>query len=98
MPLKQRLLGRRPVKQKDRPTCLLLTRQGMPVLHDYAKVIAKGAPKGAYILSPCPKEEDLKAVIIATGSEVHLALEAQKKIDETSYRRSSCFHAQLGSF
>ena len=83
---------------KDRPTCLLLTRQGMPVLHDYAKVIAKGAPKGAYILSPCPKEEDLKAVIIATGSEVHLALEAQKKLDETSYRRSSCFHAQLGSF
>ncbi len=65
---------------KDRPTCLLLTRQGMPVLHDYAKVIAKGAPKGAYILSPCPKEEDLKAVIIATGSEVHLALEAQKKL------------------
>ncbi|MCH3950334.1 MAG: transketolase [Acidaminococcus sp.] len=63
----------------NKPTCLLLTRQGLPVLHDYAKVIAKGVEKGAYILSPSPKEK-MKAVIIATGSEVHLALEAQKAL------------------
>jgi transketolase len=66
-------------ENRTQPTCLLLTRQGMPVLHDYARVIAKGAPKGAYVLSPCTKKK-MKAVLIATGSEVHLALEAQKAL------------------
>ena len=64
---------------KDKPTCLLLTRQGLPVLHEYARVIAKGVEKGAYILSPSPREK-MKAVLIATGSEVHLALAAQKAL------------------
>lgn len=68
-------------ENRKQPTCLLLTRQGLPVLHDYEKVIAKGAAKGAYVLSPSPREKE-KAVIIATGSEVHLALAAQKALDE----------------
>lgn len=51
------------------------------MLHDYEKVIAKGAAKGAYVLSPSPRDKE-KAVIIATGSEVHLALAAQKALDE----------------
>ena len=66
-------------ENRNQPTCLLLTRQNLPVLHAYAKTIAKGAPKGAYVLSPSPKDK-VKAVIVATGSEVSLALEAQKAL------------------
>lgn len=68
-------------ENRKQPTCLLLTRQGLPVLHDYAKTIAKGAPKGAYVLSPSSKDK-VKAVLLATGSEVHLALDAQKALEE----------------
>lgn len=68
-------------ENRKQPTCLLLTRQGLPVLHGYEKTIAKGAAKGAYVLSPSAKDK-VKAVIIATGSEVHLALDAQKALEE----------------
>ncbi len=66
-------------ENRTQPTCLLLTRQGLPILHGYEKVIAKGASKGAYVLSPSPRDK-VKAVLIATGSEVHLALAAQKAL------------------
>ena len=66
-------------ENRNQPTCLLLTRQNLPVLHEYEKTIAKGAAKGAYVLSPSPKDK-IKAVIVATGSEVSLALEAQKAL------------------
>lgn len=62
------------------PTCLLLSRQKLPVLHQYAKVVHDNAYKGAYVLSPA--KEAAKAVIIGTGSEVHLALAAQAKLAE----------------
>lgn len=67
------------VKNRQQPTCILLTRQGLPVLHDYVKTINANAVKGAYVLSPAAKGKQ-KAVILATGSEVHLALAAQKKL------------------
>ena len=38
-------------------------------------------PKGAYVLSPSSKDK-VKAVLLATGSEVHLALDAQKALEE----------------
>ena len=61
---------------KHKPTALLLSRQKLPVLHQYAATITEGAAKGAYVLSPAAI--DAKAVVIATGSEVQLALAAQK--------------------
>ena len=82
-------------ENRKQPTCLLLTRQGLPVLHDYAKTIAKGAPKGAYVLSPSSKDK-VKAVLLATGSEVHLALDAQKALEEKGNRCQCGVHAQLG--
>lgn len=63
-----------------KPTALLLSRQKLPVLHKYAAVIHENAGKGAYVLDAGNGEA--KAVIIATGSEVHLALEAQAKLAE----------------
>ena len=68
------------VLNKDKPTCLLLSRQKLPVLHDYAAVVHENAHKGAYVLSPAKAEA--KAVLIATGSEVQLALAAQTKLAE----------------
>lgn len=62
---------------KHKPTALLLSRQKMPVLQKYKEVIHKGASFGAYVLNPGDVNEESKAIIIATGSEVHLALEAQ---------------------
>ena len=65
---------------KHRPTALLLSRQNLP----YApKVDADVITQGAYVLAE-PSEVGLKkkpvAVIIATGSEVQLALHAQAEL------------------
>lgn len=65
---------------QHKPTALLLSRQKLPVLHKYAAVIHDNAGKGAYMLDA--GQGEAKAVIIATGSEVHLALEAQAKLAE----------------
>lgn len=65
---------------QHKPTALLLSRQKLPVLHKYVAVIHENAGKGAYVLDAGKGEA--KAVIIATGSEVHLALEAQAKLAE----------------
>ena len=56
------------------PTVLVLTRQNLPVLDRTALAPAGGVQQGGYVLweaSPQPE-----AILIATGSEVHLALEA----------------------
>ena len=60
------------------PTVLALTRQGVPTLdrEDYAG--AEGLHKGGYILAP--ETGELQAIIIASGSEVGPALEAQQAL------------------
>lgn len=64
------------IEHKDGPTELCLSRQNLPVLNAYRAAVEAGALKGGYVLSPA---KDLaKAVLIATGSEVKLALEAQQ--------------------
>ena len=59
------------------PTALILSRQNLPLLENSS---AEGVKKGAYVVSKEAKKADL--VIIATGSEVALAIEAQKKLLE----------------
>ena len=66
---------------KSGPTCLLLSRQKLPVLSGTKAAVLKGAEKGAYVVSPGLKGKKLKAVILAAGSEVHLALSAQKVLE-----------------
>jgi transketolase len=68
------------IENKARPSALLLSRQNLP----YApKSSLDGISKGAYVLAE-PSEVGLKkkaqAVIIATGSEVQLALHAQQDL------------------
>lgn len=68
------------VEHKNGPTSLCLSRQNLPVLNEYAAAVAEGALKGGYVLSPA--KELAKAVVIATGSEVTIALAAQKLLAE----------------
>jgi len=68
------------IESKDRPTILVLTRQGLPTLDVDDNTLSEGVRKGAYVISDA--EENIDAILIATGSEVSLALEAQKKLRE----------------
>ena len=61
------------------PTVLALTRQNLPVLPGSKELAVAGVAKGAYVLSP--QQGDVPAgILIATGSEVLLAVEAQKAL------------------
>ena len=67
------------------PVALALSRQDLPIL-DPAKYpqLPQGMAQGGYVLMDVPEGADLDLIIIATGSEVHLALEAQGKLAEES--------------
>jgi transketolase len=58
------------------PTCLLLSKQPVPVLDRTVYAPAEGLQRGAYVLSEAASHP--QAILIGTGSEVHLALQAQK--------------------
>lgn len=63
----------------DRPTALVLTRQNLPTLEGTKENAYEGVKKGAYIVSRSDKETP-DALLLATGSEVSLAIEAQKAL------------------
>ena len=65
------------LKSTKTPTALILSRQNLPLLENSND---EGVSKGAYVVSKENKKADL--VLIATGSEVALAIEAQKKLLE----------------
>jgi transketolase len=65
------------IQRKSGPTALLLSRQNLP-FENRSDQIAAQIQKGGYVLSDAP---GAKAVLIATGSEVQLALAAQKLLD-----------------
>jgi len=62
------------------PVAVALTRQGVPVLDRTLYPPANNLARGAYILKDAvDKKPDI--ILIATGSEVHIALEASEKLD-----------------
>ena len=65
------------LKSTKTPTALILSRQSLPLLENSSD---EGVARGAYVVSPEKKRADL--VLIATGSEVALAIEAQQKLLE----------------
>ena len=65
------------IERKEGPSCLIFSRQGLPHQERTDAQIADIA-KGGYILKDCDGEAD--AVIIATGSEVALAVEASNSL------------------
>lgn len=68
------------IKHNDGPVAIVLTRQGIPIIDQEKYGKAKELEKGAYILSDSDGDPDI--ILIATGSEVHLILEAQEKLKE----------------
>ncbi|MDW2797906.1 transketolase, partial [Clostridium boliviensis] len=67
--------------EKDRPVALVLTRQKLPVLDGTAEKAREGLRRGGYILSEAADGKP-RAILIATGSEVSLAVEAQNLLAE----------------
>ncbi|MFT4041810.1 MAG: transketolase [Gordonia sp. (in: high G+C Gram-positive bacteria)] len=63
--------------RRNRPVGLALTRQNLPIL---AGTSAEGVAAGGYVLSD--PEGDPQVVLIGTGSEVEIAVEAQKALAE----------------
>lgn len=67
------------LQRVDGPTALLLSRQGLPVLEGALERGSDGVARGAYSIADCESGTP-DIVIIATGGEVSLALEAQKQL------------------
>ena len=68
------------LKRKDGPSCILTTRQNVPVLEG---VTQEKVSKGAYVIyesGPFPE-----IMFIATGSEVSLCIEAAKRLAEAEH-------------
>jgi len=83
------------LERKNGPTALILTRQAVPLLTNPS---AEGTLKGGYTVSASP---DPKVLLLATGSEVYLALEAAKLLAQEGIAANvvslpcwECFEAQ----
>ncbi len=68
------------LQHKHGPVALVLTRQKLPCLDPEEYPVAKGVAKGAYVLSESEGKPEL--LLLATGSEVTLALAAQAELAE----------------
>lgn len=68
------------IESEKTPSLLALTRQGLPLLRTSAE--KNLTRKGGYVISDVAKGKKRQATIIATGSEVSMAVEAQKKLRE----------------
>lgn len=67
------------ISSESTPTALVLSRQNLPVLDVAKEEIYEGVAKGAYVVSKATKEV-ADGILIASGSEVSLAIEAQKAL------------------
>jgi transketolase len=67
------------IEKKGGPTVLVFTRQGLPIIDQDKYGKAANLEKGAYILSEASNNVDL--ILMATGSEVALIMEAQAKLE-----------------
>jgi transketolase len=70
------------LEMRGRPVALVLTRQNVPNLAYTQHSSAEGLRHGAYILVESESEPDM--ILIASGSEVHLLIEVQRKLEEKS--------------
>ncbi|WP_347321573.1 transketolase [Rossellomorea sp. RS05] len=66
------------LESQDHPTALVLTRQDLPTLDLDQELVDEGVSKGAYVVSPAQLEA--VGLLLATGSEVSLAINAQQAL------------------
>lgn len=71
------------LERNDGPTSLILSRQGLPGLARTDEQVTN-AHRGGYIISDCSGIPDL--ILIATGSEVELALRAAAELEKKSHQ------------
>jgi transketolase len=71
------------VERRDGPSALVFTRQNLQFQRRDAQALA-GIARGAYVLSDCQGKP--QALILATGSEVQLAMAAQARLAEEGVR------------
>ncbi len=67
------------VESKDQPTALVLSRQDLMTQEATKELAYEGVKKGAYVISPAKGE--VQGLLLASGSEVQLAVEAQKQLE-----------------
>ena len=67
------------IERSEGPTMLVLTRQGLPVVERSEENEADALARGAYVISP-ERGNSPQAILIATGSEVELAMEAKNAL------------------
>lgn len=67
------------IENRKTPSAIALTRQGLPVF-ERNDAPASNVEKGAYILKDTPSQPD--AILLATGSEVEIAMEASEQLAE----------------
>ena len=73
------------IENRHGPSALVLSRQKLPILAETAERCRDGVARGAYVIAD-PAEGvrpsgDLRAVLLASGSEVSLALAAQRRLE-----------------
>ena len=68
------------ITRRDGPTVLVLSRQNLAVLDREVLAPASGVQRGGYVLWEGASKPDV--ILLATGSEVHIALEAGKSLQE----------------
>ena len=69
------------LESQDQPVAIILTRQKLPILDRNKYASADGLFKGAYILAEAEGGKP-DMILIATGSEVSLALDAKAELDK----------------
>lgn len=67
------------LENQNGPVALVLTRQAVPNLEGTSEKAREGVARGAYVVSEADGGAP-QAIILATGSEVSLAIEAQRKL------------------
>jgi transketolase len=72
------------IERTHNPVALVMTRQTVPVFDRSRYASAEGARKGGYVLADCEGEPEL--ILIATGSEVQLALAAHETLSGEGVR------------
>ena len=71
---------RQAIKAGDGPVALILSRQKLPILNSDQPDPEHGLQKGAYIIADAQGTPDV--IILATGSEIHISLEAKRILSE----------------
>lgn len=72
------------LRSKDKPVALILTRQDVAVLDRKKFSSASGLLKGGYIISK-EKNKTCDIILIATGSEVYLAIQVQELLQKDGF-------------